>query len=277
MNKPSRVHAFTLIELLVVIGVIAIIAAILFPVFAHARENARRTTCLSNVKEVDLANLMYAQDYDETLPTLTRVFGVIPVITLDFPAVLQPYIKNTQIFYCPDNTQTGCYADRSLRCMGVGYNWGPIQHVYKPGGGGGGLLVELPQTGFDHVGVYAGVPIATILAPADTFAFGDTQSDPFYTISADPCCESSGSTNSALIHSGMFNISYVDGHAKSMNWHAGISSVIASRFIVAPRNTADQGKWCADPTAEIESPLGKLPCGQVVPAIVAAGVKWFGD
>jgi prepilin-type processing-associated H-X9-DG protein len=75
----------------------------------------------------------------------------------------------------------------------------------------------------------------------------------------------------------MFNIAYVDGHAKSMGWHAGISSVVAGHLIVAPRNTADQGKWCADPTAEIVSPLGNMPCGRVVPAIVAAGVKWFVD
>jgi len=274
MKFPNRIAAFSLVELLVVIAIIAIITAILFPVFAHARENARRTTCLSNMKEIDLANLMYAQDYDETLPSLTRDASAVPVITLDFPTVLQPYIKNTQIFYCPDNTQISFFApEKSLRCIGAGYNWGPIQNLYKPGGGGGLLSPDARGP----LSVYAGAQLAAVSAPAETFAFGDTESDSFYTVSVDPCCEYTGSTNSALIHAGMFSMAYVDGHAKSMNWHAGTSSVIGQRLIVAPRNTADQSKWCADPTVVIESPVGKMPCGRVVPAIIAAGVNWYSD
>src|SRR5579862_613035 len=134
MSLRSSRSAFTLIELLVVIAIIAILAAILFPVFARARESARRTSCLSNVKETDLACLMYVQDYDETLPTMVRDVSTNPVPTIDFPTLLQPYIKNTQIFYCPDRNQTGCYADATLKCQGVGYNWGPLQFD------GGGLV-----------------------------------------------------------------------------------------------------------------------------------------
>src|SRR6266536_4639298 len=65
---PPRRSGFTLIELLVVIAIIAILAALLFPVFARAREQARKTTCLSNLKQIGAGMLMYAQDYDETLP-----------------------------------------------------------------------------------------------------------------------------------------------------------------------------------------------------------------
>jgi prepilin-type N-terminal cleavage/methylation domain-containing protein/prepilin-type processing-associated H-X9-DG protein len=265
---PNKFRAFTLIELLVVIAIIAILAAILFPVFARARESARRSSCLSNMKQADLANLMYTQDYDETLPTLTRDFSTSPVTTIDFSMVLQPYIKNTQIFYCPDNSKTGCYANSSLRCMGVGYNWGPIQFD------GGGLLSPAATVG--AVSVYSGVPLAAIVSPAETFAFGDTQDTPFYTITANNMlAEFTGTSNAGLIHSGMFNMSYADGHAKNMNWHVGKSSVTG--LLSAPRNTIDQSKWCADPTVVIGSPVGNLACGQVVPAIIAAGVTWFSD
>ena len=77
-NARSR-NAFTLIELLVVIAVIAILAAILFPVFAQARAAARQASCLSNVKQVALASMMYAQDYDETLHVWTTT---VPVATV---------------------------------------------------------------------------------------------------------------------------------------------------------------------------------------------------
>ena len=81
---------FTLIELLVVIAIIAILAAILFPVFAKAREKARQTSCLSNLKQIGLGLLMYIQDYDEMTPT----GGTYTVLT-------HPYTKNWQIFDCP--------------------------------------------------------------------------------------------------------------------------------------------------------------------------------
>src|SRR5947209_15517704 len=68
-QEMERKKGFTLIELLVVIAIIAILAAILFPVFARAREKSRQISCLSNLKNIGLATLMYAQDYDETFPT----------------------------------------------------------------------------------------------------------------------------------------------------------------------------------------------------------------
>lgn len=93
-------RAFTLIELLVVIAIIAILAAILFPVFAQAREKARATSCLSNQKQIATGLLMYAQDYDEML--LMGMYGTSASGTLcSWPAMIQPYIKSTQVFQCP--------------------------------------------------------------------------------------------------------------------------------------------------------------------------------
>jgi prepilin-type N-terminal cleavage/methylation domain-containing protein/prepilin-type processing-associated H-X9-DG protein len=106
-------HGFTLIELLVVIAIIAILAAILFPVFARAREKARQSSCLSNIKQVGLSINMYVQDYDETLPM--AVAGVPPSIYMT-TELLDPYIKNDQIWDCPSGDNTV-----DLTALGKGY------------------------------------------------------------------------------------------------------------------------------------------------------------
>jgi prepilin-type N-terminal cleavage/methylation domain-containing protein len=90
-------RGFTLIELLVVIAIIAILAAILFPVFAKAREKARQTSCLSNTKQLCLSFLMYVQDYDEVFPG--RVMAPTPAVS--WVALIYPYTKNSQLFRCP--------------------------------------------------------------------------------------------------------------------------------------------------------------------------------
>jgi len=93
---PTTRKGFTLIELLVVIAIIAILAAILFPVFARAREKARQSSCLSNVKQLTLAEMMYAQDYDEFVVPYT-----LPGQT--WMTLLGPYIKNLQVHQCPSS------------------------------------------------------------------------------------------------------------------------------------------------------------------------------
>jgi prepilin-type N-terminal cleavage/methylation domain-containing protein/prepilin-type processing-associated H-X9-DG protein len=99
----QRVHeykrGFTLIELLVVIAIIAILAAILFPVFARARENARRASCMSNLKQINLGWLQYTQDYDEKLPHYNH--SSIAGSQGGWAFVLQPYIKSAQVLQCP--------------------------------------------------------------------------------------------------------------------------------------------------------------------------------
>ncbi|MBU0607671.1 MAG: DUF1559 domain-containing protein [Armatimonadetes bacterium] len=97
-----RRHGFTLIELLVVIAIIAILAAILFPVFAKAREKARQSSCLSNVKQLGLAGLQYAQDYDECMvPYGDHACSALPC--KHWWDGIAPYTKNTQVLWCPSN------------------------------------------------------------------------------------------------------------------------------------------------------------------------------
>src|SRR5947208_1296323 len=108
----SKLKGFTLIELLVVIAIIAILAAILFPVFAKARGAARKSSCLSNMKQVSLAAMQYVQDYDERMPisgyrgtgaALGNSWDNRPIRDYyTWRWAIQPYAKNVQIFSCPD-------------------------------------------------------------------------------------------------------------------------------------------------------------------------------
>ncbi|RYG69396.1 DUF1559 domain-containing protein, partial [bacterium] len=107
MNVSAR-RAFTLIELLVVIAIIAILAAILFPVFGRARENARRSSCQSNLKQIGLAIEQYKNDFDGyTLPATQDVNGTTSGGNRSWPSLIFSYVKNEQIFVCPSGSEDG--------------------------------------------------------------------------------------------------------------------------------------------------------------------------
>lgn len=105
--RKSSTKGFTLIELLVVIAIIAILAAILFPAFARARENARRASCSSNFKQIGIGVMMYVQDYDERYPFVYQPYGGVSPVTQSadwfWGDMIYPYVKSTQVFVCPSS------------------------------------------------------------------------------------------------------------------------------------------------------------------------------
>ncbi len=166
MLKGKR--GFTLIELLVVIAIIAILAAILFPVFSRAREQARKTQCLSNMKQIGTALMMYAQDWDETLPTWAwPCWAYAPEGGLAWWEQLAPYTKNWKVFECPSSNSPErawipvCYPQK----WGRPQNSNPIDYGYNE-------RIMNPMNWCDK-GVASTAKLANITAPAETAVIGD--------------------------------------------------------------------------------------------------------
>lgn len=114
-SSTRRTIGFTLIELLVVIAIIAILAAILFPVFATAREKARQSSCASNLKQIVLADIQYSQDYDE-MAIPARVGVTATPVLWNWCSSIYPYVKSTNVFTCPSQSLSGSVLDYT-------YNW----------------------------------------------------------------------------------------------------------------------------------------------------------
>ena len=165
-SSTSPRAGFTLIELLVVIAIIAILAAILFPVFAQAREKARQTACLSNLRQVGLSMQMYAQDYDETL-TSTEFGGDIDAAhEYYWGDMLQPYTKNWQMLQCPSAGQKIVFrTGATAYSQQWSYNYG-INDIIAQN------CVSADDAACRHIGV-AGHAMAAVDSPASTILIAD--------------------------------------------------------------------------------------------------------
>jgi prepilin-type N-terminal cleavage/methylation domain-containing protein/prepilin-type processing-associated H-X9-DG protein len=216
----QRRNAFTLIELLVVIAIIAILAAILFPVFAQAREKARTVSCLSNFKQLGTAFTMYLQDYDEmVLPRYQACPSTGPAPTPNAETLwdytLQPYIKNTQIFLCPSAVNAKYEDTWAMRgYLSSGYNE-TISGWYNatPDGCGQMILPTLASIQFPVKNVmFADSMPGDIALGYRGYLFGNTGLNVPYT--------STPYGSLGARHTEGTNLSFFDGHAK---WYIGTS------------------------------------------------------
>ena len=215
-------RGFTLIELLVVIAIIAILAAILFPVFARAREKARQTSCLSNLKQIATGMLMYIQDYDERLPM--HYYTAADGNRYSIIQFIHPYIKNMDVWDCPSATD-------------------------KTGRDAAGNPTFLGERSYGWNHMLMSVKLATIKAPAECVIAADTCMDSWgpgrlYYPSYSPgyneycatnrnwpanCDDSVWDTggmgyrpgfNFVMRHNGQGNANFIDGHTKSYAYNA---------------------------------------------------------
>ena len=242
--KSYKRSGFTLIELLVVIAIIAILAAILFPVFARARENARRASCQSNLKQIGLGILQYTQDYDERLLSSKNngIYTDVP-----WQVQIQPYVKSYQLFACPSNTASNFVQNTpnaATNTPGV-----PISYMCN-GGTEGNAADEFggarPFTWYGSV--RSPTNLSALVAPATTIFVMEQaggESEPFcwkpFKFTGTTGAPPQQFTN----HLTTTNFLFGDGHVKSLKPTATVSPTI--------------NMWTNDNTSGTANPNGAHP------------------
>jgi prepilin-type N-terminal cleavage/methylation domain-containing protein/prepilin-type processing-associated H-X9-DG protein len=234
-HRTVSASAFTLIELLVVIAIISILAAILFPVFAQAREKARQTSCLSNLKQIGLAVLQYNQDYDETLPQAEFVTsGLINRPRNDkWMDVLQPHLKNAMVFHCASDPLDG---GNFVYDKNAAYVYPPADRplAYGTFPYGSYAYNNTYQNGNDPFSAPSGRALADLGVPADTVLLAEVQGNGgygdiwWYGTGDDPVAPQLRHGNRILAnnnnpfyggvverHARLTNVLWCDGHAKA--------------------------------------------------------------
>lgn len=207
-TNTSVRRAFTLIELLVVIAIIAILASILFPVFAKARSQARKTVCLSNLKQLALGTMMYVQDYDETFPFRNSSLGA----DYTWGALIQPYVKNKAVAACPDMPDDVQRQYNTPLWMGYGmsnYLWVDYPNAMATTASVPSPSLTAMQADSTFDSFTARATRRTRIAFANTLANGS----PY----ALPCAKvftRHGSGTGVDLNGGGSSVSYADGHVK---------------------------------------------------------------
>ena len=232
--KKHKISGFTLIELLVVIAIIAILAAILFPVFARARENARRSSCQSNLKQIGLGILQYTQDYDEMLPPSRNT--TTPFANAPWHYLVQPYIKSYQLFRCPSNTSKDPMQDTKLAgAIAAGVPAEGIARSYQSNGGINGNIAGAGSLPGGYNRPFAqentGTSIALLNFPATTIAVHEQAGGEYQPFSYDSGKIDGNSSNANggyafTNHLTMTNFLFVDGHVKSLKPSATATTTI---------------------------------------------------